>query len=91
MLALGSPLVISAQERSDRAAKHPNSLWVIAEEMGPEEELYDLRREVETWLEVTSDQGRFSENPEVVEYYGQRMKESYDEEIERLREEWGVQ
>lgn len=52
--------------------------------------LAELRAELNAWIVETDDQGRFPEDPAVIEYYEQLMRERYDERIRRLREEWGV-
>jgi len=49
-----------------------------------------LRRVLGQWIEESNDQGRIPEDPAVVSYYEQKMKELYDERITALRRQWGV-
>ena len=63
----------------------------IADEEAYQEIVRQLRGTLISWVERTNDQGRFAEDPEVVEYYRQRMKENYDERIQELSEKWGVE
>jgi hypothetical protein len=42
------------------------------------------------WIVESDDQGRIPEDPAVVNYYEQRMKEIYDARIAALRRQWGV-
>jgi arylsulfatase A-like enzyme len=54
------------------------------------ERLRDLRALLDRRLSATDDRGRLPEDPEVVEYYTEMMRENFDEEIAALEEEWGV-
>ena len=60
----------------------------LADAPGYQAILKQLRGELDEWIERTNDQGRFPEDPEVVEFYRERMIKNYSEEIERLREKW---
>lgn len=52
--------------------------------------LHELRRVLDRWLLESDDQGRFPEDPEVVEYYEERARKNYDERIQNLQKKWGV-
>ncbi len=53
--------------------------------------LHQLQVTLDEWIDESNDQGRFPEPPEVIQYYENRSKERYDERIEALRKEWGVE
>lgn len=53
--------------------------------------LRELRAVLDQWIESTDDQGRFPEDPRVIEHYERLMKRNYDARIEKLREQWGVE
>ena len=48
--------------------------------------LETLRAALETWIVESNDQGRFPESPEIIRYWEERMKESYDERLRRRAE-----
>ena len=50
-----------------------------------------VRAVLDQWIESTDDQGRFPEDPRVIEHYERLMKRNYDARIEKLREQWGVE
>lgn len=53
-----------------------------------EDKLIELRQILDTWIEETKDQGAILEDPAVVEFYLERMKQNYDKRIKaRYKEE----
>ncbi len=70
--------------------KDPYEMNNRADSAAYQEILGQMRRVLDRWIERTGDQGRFPEDPEVVEYYRQRMERLYDDSIERLSEKWGI-
>lgn len=53
--------------------------------------LHQLRHRLDRWIQSTNDQGRFPEDPEVIEYYDEKMQQNYQQRIKELQEKWGVQ
>ena len=49
-----------------------------------------MRAVLDRWIAETDDQGRFPEDPSVIDYYEQRGKNRYDERIQALRRQWGI-
>jgi N-sulfoglucosamine sulfohydrolase len=68
----------------------PYEIENLAASPSHQEVLGQLRGILEAWIVETNDQGRTPEDPAVVSYYEQRMKELYDERIAALRRQWGV-
>ena len=67
----------------------PYEVVNLADSAAHQEILADLRGRLDRWIEETDDQGRFPEDPAVIEHYEQQMRENYHERLEALREEWG--
>jgi N-sulfoglucosamine sulfohydrolase len=78
-----------AEELYDLEAD-PHETRNLAESAAHRDLLREMRALLEEWLEATDDQGRFPEDPRVVEYYEHQMKRNYDARIEALRRQWGV-
>ncbi len=55
-----------------------------------QEVLDELRGVLDAWIVESNDRGRVPEDPAVVMYYEQRMKDNYDERIAALRRQWGL-
>jgi arylsulfatase A-like enzyme len=68
----------------------PYEIDNLASSPSHQDVLEQLRGELDAWIVETNDQGRVPEDPAVVRYYEQRMKELYDERIRLLQQEWGV-
>ena len=51
------------------------------------ENLVELRRILDAWIEETGDQGEFPEDSSIAELYLERMKSLYDEGIKARYEE----
>lgn len=70
--------------------KDPYEIHNLAESPAHSAVLQRLRGELDAWIERTDDQGRFPEDPRVIEYYDRLARERNDERIEALRRQWGV-
>lgn len=68
----------------------PYEVHNLAGSEAHQEILRNLRERLDRWVEETDDQGRFPEDPAVIEYYERQMDENYHERLEALREEWGA-
>ena len=55
----------------------PYDVENLASEPAYHDTLERMRGELETWMDVTDDQGRFPEAPEVIQYWEDRMHEVY--------------
>lgn len=69
----------------------PYEVHNLADDPAYAEILQQMRQTLDDWIERIDDQGRFSEDPAVAEYYDQQMQQNYNERIERLRKEWGIE
>lgn len=67
----------------------PYEIDNLAESPEHQEILRQLSNRLDAWLEY-ADKGEYPEDAAVVDYYDQKMKELYDERIEKLRDEWGL-
>ncbi len=68
----------------------PYEIENLANSPSHQELLEELRSALGTWIVESDDQGRIPEDPAVVSYYEQRMRDIYDERIAALRRQWGV-
>jgi N-sulfoglucosamine sulfohydrolase len=68
----------------------PYEIENLASSPSHREVLEQLRGVLDAWIIESNDQGRIPEDPAVVSYYEQRMKDNYDERIAALRRQWGV-
>ena len=68
----------------------PYEIENLANSPSHKEVLEELRGALGSWIVESDDQGRIPEDPAVVTYYEQRMKQIYDERIAALRRQWGV-
>lgn len=67
----------------------PHETVNLADSSAYEEELLQLRGRLDGWLDAV---GRVDdEDPDVAAYYEEAMRQLYDERIEALRKEWGVE
>jgi N-sulfoglucosamine sulfohydrolase len=53
--------------------------------------LEKMRAALDEWIVSTDDQGRFPEDPRVVQFYEEMMKKNYDQKLAELRKQWGVE
>jgi arylsulfatase A-like enzyme len=68
----------------------PYEIENLANSPSHQEVLEELRDALGVWIVESDDQGRIPEDPAVVSYYEQRMKQIYDERIAALRRQWGL-
>jgi N-sulfoglucosamine sulfohydrolase len=68
----------------------PYEIENLASSASHREVIDQLRGVLDQWIVESNDQGRIPEDPAVVSYYEQKMKELYDERIAALRRQWGV-
>jgi arylsulfatase A-like enzyme len=65
----------------------PYEIHNLADSPDHQEVLARMRGALEAWIERSDDQGRLPEPPEVVKPWEEKMKEIYDERIERIAEQ----
>lgn len=70
--------------------RDPYEIHNLAGDAAHQEVLRELRAALDGWIERSDDQGRFPEDPAVVQHYEEQMKRLYDAHIEELRKQWGV-
>jgi arylsulfatase A-like enzyme len=68
----------------------PYEIENLATSPSHQDVLDELRSVLDAWIVESNDQGQIPEDPAVVGYYEQRMKDIYDERIAALRRQWGV-
>jgi arylsulfatase A-like enzyme len=71
-------------------SRDPYEIQNLADSPAHQEILRQLRDTLADWIERIDDQGRFPEDPRVVEYYDKKLEEKYAERIRQLQEKWGV-
>jgi len=59
----------------------PHEVNNLADNLKFKEKLVELRQILNVWIEETGDQGGIPEDPAVVKFYLERMKQNYDERI----------
>ena len=69
----------------------PYEINNLADSPDHQELLRQYRMTLDLWTEDIDDQGRFPESPEVYAYYEQRMQANYNERLEKIWREWGIE
>ncbi len=69
----------------------PHEVHNLADSSAYREILHDMRYELDRWIRSTDDRGRFPEDPEVIQFYDDKMEHLYDEELDALGRKWKVE
>ncbi len=69
----------------------PHELYNLADNARYNRVLNRMRSILNNWIHETGDHGVIPEDPEIIEYYRERMKNNYDNQIKKLYEQEGME